>query len=60
MNLILYEKGYIFGSILEKVTKMGARIIECIGQIMINVFPGKEYQFKKMEVEFKIYFISKP
>jgi IS5 family transposase len=52
MNLILYEKGYIFGSILEKVTKMGVIIMEYIEQIMIKILPEKSYQFKKMEVEY--------
>jgi len=52
MNLILYEKGYIFGSILEKVTKMGVRIMECVVQIRIKVFPEESYQFKKMEIEY--------
>ena len=52
MNLILYEKGYIFGSILEKVNIMGVRIMECIIQIRIKVFPEESYKFKRMEVEY--------
>ena len=48
MNLILYEKGYIFGSVLEKVNIMGVKIMECVEQILVKVFPGKEYQFKKI------------
>ena len=52
MNLILYEKGYIFGSILEKVNIMGVIIMECVEQIRIKIFPEKSYQFKKMEVKY--------
>jgi hypothetical protein len=50
MNLILYEKGYIFGSILEKVTKLDVIIMKYVEQIMIKIFPEKSYQFKKMKV----------
>lgn len=52
MNLMLYEKSYIFGSILERVNIMGVRIMECIGQIIISVFPEEEYLFKKVEVDY--------
>ena len=52
MNLILYEKGYIFGSILEKVNIMGVRIMECVEKILVKVFPEEAYQFNKMEVKY--------
>ena len=39
MNLILYEKGFIFGSILEKVNSMGIKIMERVKQIMILFTP---------------------
>jgi hypothetical protein len=52
MNLILYEKGYIIGSILEKVTKTGVRIVERVDQILVKVFPKVGTQIKKMEVKY--------
>jgi transposase, IS5 family len=52
MNLILYEKGYIFGSVLEKVNIMGVKIMECVEQILVKVFPKEGYKFKKMEVKY--------
>ena len=52
MNLILYEKGYIFGSVLEKVNIIGVKIMECVEQILVKVFPKEGYKFKKMEVKY--------
>ena len=52
MNLILYEKGYIFGSILEKVNMMGVRIMECVEKILVKVFPKEGYQSNKMELKY--------
>ncbi len=52
MNLILYETGYIFGSIFEKFTKLSVRIMECVEQINIKIFPGKSYLSNKMEVKY--------
>jgi hypothetical protein len=52
MNLILYEKGYIFGSILEKVNIMGVRIMECVEKILVKIFPEEGYQSNKMEVKY--------
>jgi iron-sulfur-dependent L-serine dehydratase beta subunit len=49
MNLILYEKGYIFGSILKMVNKMGVNLVERVVQIMILLMPKKvclHYEFK--------------
>jgi len=31
---------------------MGVRIMECVEQIRIKVFPEESYPFKKMEVEY--------
>ena len=52
MNLILYEKEYIFGSILEKVTKIGVRIKECVDQILTKVFPEVSSHLKKLEIKY--------
>ena len=52
MNLILYEKEYIFGSILEKVNIMGVRIIECVQKILVKVFTEEGYQSNKMEAKY--------
>ena len=52
MNLILYEKGYFFGSILEKVNIMGVSIMECVEQILVKVFSQESYQSNKMEVKY--------
>ena len=52
MNLILYEKKYIFGSILEKVTKIGVRIIEYAEQILVIFFLKEVYQSNKMKVKY--------
>ena len=41
MNLILYEKGYIFGSILERANNMGIKIMEQVGQIKMLFIPKK-------------------
>jgi len=46
MNLILYEKGFIFGSILEKVKSMGIKIMERVEQIMMLFIPNKVYLSK--------------
>jgi hypothetical protein len=65
MNLILYEKGYFFGSILEKVNFlfpfkgsissefsniMGVR--ECVEKILVKVFPKEGYLSNKMELKY--------
>jgi hypothetical protein len=52
MNLILYEKGYSFGSILAKVSIMGVRIMESLEQILVKVFPKEGYQSYKIEVKY--------
>ena len=52
MNLILYEKGYFFGSILEKVNIMGVRIMECVKKILVKVFTEEGYQSNKMEAKY--------
>jgi hypothetical protein len=52
MNLILYEKGYIFGSILEKVKSIGVKIIEHIEQIMAEFIPKQVCLYKKLKVEY--------
>ena len=52
MNLILYEKGYIFGSILERVTNMGVRIMERVEQIMMLFIPKKGGLSKNFKVEY--------
>src|SRR5664280_2675765 len=44
MNLILYEKGCLFGLILEKVNIMGVRIMECVEKILVIVFSAEGYQ----------------
>jgi hypothetical protein len=49
MNLILYEKEFIFGSILEKVNSMGIKIIERVEQIMILFIPKKKLPYQKIE-----------
>jgi hypothetical protein len=48
MNLIHYEAGYIFDSILERANKIGIKIMECVEQIMILVIP------KKLNVEYQL------
>ena len=52
MNLILYEKKYIFGSILEKVTKIGVRIMVHTEQILAIFLLKEGYQSNKMEVKY--------
>lgn len=52
MNLILYEKKYIFDSILEKVTTTGVAIMEYAEQIMTIIFLKRNYQPNKMEVKY--------
>jgi hypothetical protein len=52
MNLILYEKGCFFGSILEKVNIMGVRIMECVEKILVIVFSAEGYPSGKIEVKY--------
>jgi len=52
MNLILYEKGFIFGSILEKVNSMCIKIIERAEQIMMLFISKKGCLFKKLKIEY--------
>ncbi|HBH82578.1 MAG: hypothetical protein A2X05_00485 [Bacteroidetes bacterium GWE2_41_25] len=52
MNLILYEKGYIFGSILEELTKIGVIIMECVEQVFGRVFPEECNLSNKMEIKY--------
>jgi len=52
MNLILYEKGSFFGSILAKVNSMLACIKEDMKQILVKVLPGEDYLPKEMEVKY--------
>jgi IS5 family transposase len=52
MNLILYEKEYFFGSILDKVNIMGIRIMEYVEQILVRFFPEEVSQSNKMEVKY--------
>jgi hypothetical protein len=51
MNLILYEKNFIFGSILEKANNMGIKIMEQVGQIKMLFIPKKVYLSEKFNVE---------
>jgi len=46
MNLILYEKGFIFGLILEKANSLGIKIMEQVEQIMMLFIPNKVYLSK--------------
>jgi hypothetical protein len=51
--LILYEKGYIFGSILKIVNKMEVKLMERVGQIMILLIPKKSLLVNnKLKVEY--------
>jgi hypothetical protein len=43
MNLILYEKDIIFGSILEKVNSTGIKVMERVRQILMLFNPKKVY-----------------
>jgi hypothetical protein len=52
MNLILYEKVFIFGSILEKVNSMGIKIMERVEQIMMLFIPKKDCLSKNLKVEY--------
>jgi hypothetical protein len=52
MNLILYEKGYIFGSILEKVKSMGIKIMERVEQILTEFIPKQACLYKKLKIEY--------
>jgi ribosomal protein L16/L10AE len=51
MNLILYEKKFIFGSILEKANNMVIKIMEQVGQIKMLFIPKKVYLSKKFNFE---------
>ena len=52
MNLILYEKGFIFGSILDKVNSMGIKIMKRVEQIMVIFIPKNDYLSQKLKVEY--------
>jgi hypothetical protein len=52
MNLILYEKGCFFGSILAKVNILQVRLKEYMAQIMTINFPGEGILPKQMEVKY--------
>jgi hypothetical protein len=53
MNLILYEKGCIFGSIFKMVNKMEIKIMERVRQIMILLIPKKSLRVNnKLKVEY--------
>ena len=53
MNLILYEKGYIFGSIFKMVNKMEVKLMERVGQIMILLILKKSMLVNnKLKVEY--------
>jgi len=52
MNLILYEKEFIFGSVLEKVNSLGIKIMERVEQIMILFIPKNVCLYKKLKVEY--------
>ena len=52
MNLILYEKGYIFDSILEEINSTKNKIIERVGQIMIILIPKQVCLYRKLKVDY--------
>ena len=52
MNLILYEKGFIFGSILEIVNKMGAKLRKRVRQIMLLIITKEVCPYNKLKVEY--------
>jgi len=54
MNLILYEKKFIFGSILEKINSTGIKIMERVEQIMMLFIPKKGCLSKKLKVEYSL------
>jgi len=59
MNLILYEKGYIFGSILEEINSTKNKIIERVEQIMMILIPKQVCLYRKLIIYYAD-FISKP
>jgi transposase, IS5 family len=52
MNLILYEKGCIFGSILAKLNLSRVNLMEFAGQIMTIILPEEDYLCKKLNLEY--------
>src|SRR5665811_1991494 len=52
MNLILYEKGYIFGSILEEINSTKNKIIERVEQLMMILNPKHVCLYKKLKVDY--------
>ncbi len=52
MNLILYEKGCFFGSILAKVNIILVSIKEYMEQILVITFPEEDYLPKEMNLKY--------
>jgi hypothetical protein len=52
MNLILYEKVFIFEAILEKIHSMGIKIMERVEQIMMLFIPKKSCLSKNLKIEY--------
>jgi len=50
MNLILYEKEYIFGSILEEINSTKNKIIERVEQIKMLFIPKQVCLYRKLKV----------
>ena len=50
--MMLYEKKYVFGSILETVNIMGIKIMEQVEQFMVIFIPKNDCLSKKFKVEY--------
>jgi len=52
MNLILYEKGCIFDSILESINSTGIKIMERVAHLMMRFIPKQAYLNRKLKVDY--------
>jgi hypothetical protein len=52
MNLILYEKSFIFGSILEMVNSIEIKIMKRVKQILAEFIPEQVCLYKKLKFEY--------
>lgn len=52
MNLILYEKGSFFGSILAKLKLARVNLMEFAGQIMTIILPGESALHKELDLKY--------